>query len=50
MGEITNYDKLVMDIETNGVLTPEEAVAQSTDIIMNHFRLLAGRGMEGTTP
>lgn len=47
VGEITNYDKLVMSIETNGVLTPQEAVRQSTDIILNHFRLLAGEGTEG---
>lgn len=42
IGEITNYDRVVMDIETNGVISPEEAVKASTEILMKHFSLLAG--------
>ncbi len=47
VGEITNYDKLVMEIETNGVLTPQEAVAESTQIIMKHFQLFASSENNG---
>ena len=47
IGDITNYDRLVMTIETNGTLTPQEAVEASTDILMKHFTLLAGGA---TTP
>ena len=44
IGEITNYDRVIMDIETNGVLTPQEAVQASTEILMKHFSLLGGEG------
>jgi len=37
VGEITNYDKLVMKILTDGSLTPQEAIEQATKIIMNHY-------------
>ena len=40
VGDITNYDKLTMEIETNGTLSPREAVEQSTAILMDHFELL----------
>lgn len=42
IGDITNFDKLIMDIETDGTITPEEAVAQSTTILMQYFSLLNG--------
>lgn len=44
IGEITNYDRVVMDIETNGVISPEEAVNASTEILMKHFSLITGGG------
>ncbi|MFA5946747.1 MAG: DNA-directed RNA polymerase subunit alpha [Patescibacteria group bacterium] len=37
VGEITNYDKLLMTIETDGSITPQEAVEQATKIMLNHF-------------
>jgi len=40
VGEITNYDRLVMVIETDGTITAEEAVRQSAKILMDHFILL----------
>jgi len=42
VGDITNYDRLIMEIETNGTLSPKEAVEQATAIIMDHFTLLKG--------
>jgi DNA-directed RNA polymerase subunit alpha len=42
VGEITNYDKLVMNIETDGTITAEEAVRQSAKILIDHFSLLQG--------
>lgn len=41
VGDITNYDKLIMDIETSGALTPKEAVERSSVILIDHFSLLA---------
>ncbi len=43
VGDITNYDKLVMDIETDGTITPKEAVDQSVRILLDHFSLLTDR-------
>lgn len=37
VGEITNYDKLIMTITTDGTVTPQEAVEQTTKILLNHF-------------
>jgi len=43
----TDLDKLVLDIETNGVISPEEAVRQSARILMDQisvFSTLEGAG------
>ncbi len=37
VGEITNYDKLVMNILTDGTITSQEAVEHATKILLNHF-------------
>ncbi|MBI4438067.1 DNA-directed RNA polymerase subunit alpha [Candidatus Uhrbacteria bacterium] len=40
VGEITNYDKLIMTIETDGTVTPQEAVEQSAKLLIDSFALL----------
>lgn len=40
VGEITNYDKLLMTIETDGTITPEEAVRESAKVLIDYFSLL----------
>jgi DNA-directed RNA polymerase subunit alpha len=40
VGEITNYDRLVMTIETDGTITPEEAVRESTKLLIDYFSIL----------
>ncbi|MFA4845989.1 MAG: DNA-directed RNA polymerase subunit alpha [Patescibacteria group bacterium] len=40
VGEITNYDKLIMTIETDGTITAQEAVEQSAKILIDSFALL----------
>jgi len=42
VGEFTNYDKLVMEIQTDGTITPEEAVKESANILIDHFNILTG--------
>ncbi len=42
VGDITNYDKLIMNIETDGTITPEEAVQQSAKILIDYFSIFAG--------
>lgn len=46
VGEITNYDKLIMTIETDGTITPEEAVQQSAKLLIEHFSLLMNKSAE----
>jgi len=45
VGEITNYDKLIMTIETDGTITPEEAVRMSSKVLIDHFDILLGNPM-----
>jgi len=46
VGQVTDYDKLTMTIETDGTITPQEAVEKSAGILINHFNLLAGESPE----
>ncbi|MBX4200555.1 DNA-directed RNA polymerase subunit alpha [Candidatus Parcubacteria bacterium] len=42
VGERTDFDKLNLEIETDGTLTPEEAFQQASDILIKHFTLISG--------
>ena len=39
VGQVTDYDKLSLDIETNGVITPEDAVALAARILQDQLQL-----------
>jgi DNA-directed RNA polymerase subunit alpha len=38
VGQMTNYDKLTIEIETDGTTSPEEALSRSAEILVNQFR------------
>lgn len=40
VGEKTDFDKLILELETDGTLTPEEVFSQAADILVKHFALL----------
>jgi DNA-directed RNA polymerase subunit alpha len=40
VGDVTDFEKLVLNIETNGTISPKEAVQQATKILMDHFALI----------
>jgi DNA-directed RNA polymerase subunit alpha len=40
VGERTDYDKLFLDIETDGTITPEEAVYKASKILIDQFSLI----------
>jgi len=40
VGDVTDFEKLVLSIETNGTITPKDAVQQATKILMDHFALI----------
>lgn len=46
VGDITNYEKLILNIETNGTISPSEAVKQATQIITDHFGIIANAANE----
>ncbi len=40
VGDVTNYEKLTLKVETNGTISPKEAINQSTRILMDYFTLV----------
>ncbi len=42
VGQSTNYDRLVLEIWTDGTFGPEEALSTSAKILIDHLRHLAG--------
>lgn len=46
MGDVTNYEKLTLNIETNGTISPSDAIKQTTQIIMDHFSIIAAAAKE----
>ena len=41
VGERTDYDKLFLELETDGTITPEEAVFQASEVLVQHFSLIS---------
>ena len=39
VGQVTDYDKLLLTVETNGAVTPEDAVALAARILQDQFQL-----------
>jgi DNA-directed RNA polymerase subunit alpha len=39
VGQVTDYDKLTMKLETNGAVTPEDAVARAARILQDQLQL-----------
>jgi len=49
VGQSTNYDKLIMEIWTDGTIGPEQALSTSAKILIDHLRHLAGVSEETLT-
>lgn len=43
VGQMTDLDRLMFEVETNGVISPEEAIAQASEILVDHFLVLSGK-------
>ncbi len=41
VGQNENYDKLIMEISTDGSMNPEEAMALAAKILVEHFNIIA---------
>ena len=42
VGQSTNYDKLILEIWTDGTISPEKAMSTSAKILIEHLRFIAG--------
>jgi DNA-directed RNA polymerase subunit alpha len=49
VGQSTNYDKLVLEIWTDGTISPESALSTSAKILIEHLRYVAGISEETLT-
>jgi DNA-directed RNA polymerase subunit alpha len=38
----TNYDKLILEIWTDGTIRPEDALSQAAEILVKHLRVISG--------
>jgi DNA-directed RNA polymerase subunit alpha len=41
VGQDSNYDKLIMNVYTNGSLKPEDAMKKGSEILIEHFKIIA---------
>ena len=45
VGQMTNFDKLTIEIETDGTITPEEALSRAADILVHQFQPFVNIGL-----
>jgi len=43
VGQMTDLDKLIIEIETNGVISPREALETASEILVKNFLVLSGK-------
>lgn len=43
VGQVTDLDRLVIEVETDGSITPQDAVTQAAEILVSHFSVVAGQ-------
>lgn len=46
VGEITNFDKLIMTIETDGTIDPKDALKYAARVLIDHFQLIENMGQK----
>ncbi|HNT74825.1 MAG TPA: DNA-directed RNA polymerase subunit alpha [Anaerolineae bacterium] len=46
VGQLTNYDRLAMDVWTDGRVAPLDALKESARVLVTHLRLIAGAELE----
>ena len=44
VGQMTNFDKLTLEIETDGTLSPEDALSHAAEILVRQFSLFTSTG------
>ncbi len=46
VGQMTNYERLVLEVETDGTIEPMEAIMKSSEILLGHFGLFSKEKLE----
>lgn len=49
VGQMTTFERVTLDIETDGTISPKEVVALSSQILVDHFALLLEKDLEPQT-
>lgn len=47
VGQTTDYDRLLLDIWTNGSITPERALEEAASLLISHLRIFVKQEQEG---
>jgi DNA-directed RNA polymerase subunit alpha len=42
VGQMTNFDKLILEVETDGSILPSDAIKQASAILSEHYRAISG--------
>ena len=45
VGQMTNLDKLLLEVETDGTISPKDAINQAAEILAGHFQVIAGHNV-----
>ncbi len=50
VGDRTDFDRLNMEVTTDGSISPKDAIENATMILMRHFEMILGIGIEEPAP
>lgn len=50
VGQMTNFEHLILEVWTDGTITPNDALTQAATLLTQHFQHLAGFGQEIVIP
>jgi DNA-directed RNA polymerase subunit alpha len=48
VGQVTDLDRLIIEVETDGTITPHDAVSQASELLVEHFQVIAGNPVGNT--
>jgi len=48
VGQMTDYDRLILDIWTNGSISPEKALEEASALLIDHLRIFVKQETEGS--
>lgn len=50
VGNVVDYDKLTIEVHTNGSITPVDAMATASNVIIKHFECISALSSDGVAP